>query len=442
MLDLLKRLQPDLMLILSGCCLMLVRLTFQTKTLSPKRRRILGCMQFAAALLLIFDRLAYLYRGVPGTTAFYIVRISNFLVYALSLYLPHSFNLYLFDLFRNEGKLKDIPGRLTVNEALFTTGLCLLVISQFTGLYYTFDGMNTYRRSAWQPVCYIIPLAITVAQLSVILQYRKLLRRRIIKSLILYTALSLMAAVIQFFVYGLSLTNIALVGMVVLLYVFALTDMNETVERSKELEIKYYRDEQQRVQLLFEQTAEALVTAIDAKDPYTHGHSTRVAEYSEKIAHIAGKDDEECRKVYYAALLHDVGKIGIADQIINKNDRLTNEEYRQIRHHPEIGSQILSGIKEAPYLSVGAHYHHERYDGHGYPDGLAGGEIPETARIIGVADAYDTMTSRRKYRDPLSQQEARKEVAEGAGTQFDPKFAQIMLQMIDEDTDYQMREHE
>ena len=337
--------------------------------------------------------------------------------------------------------MKKVPGRLLANEVLLLAGYVLLVIAQFTGLYYSFDASNTYRRSVWQPVSYIIPLVILALQVSVILQYRKLLRLRIIKSLIMYTALPLTATAIQFFAYGLSLTNIALVGMVVLLYIFALTDMNETVERSKELEIKYYKEEQQRVQVLFEQTAEALVTAIDAKDPYTHGHSTRVAEYSEKIARLAGKGDEECREIYFAALLHDVGKIGIADQIINKSDKLTNEEYGQIRHHPEIGSQILSGIKEAPYLSIGAHYHHERYDGHGYPDGLTGEQIPEIARIIGVADAYDTMTSRRKYRDPLPQMEARKEVAEGMGTQFDPKFAQIMLQLIDADTEYQMREH-
>lgn len=122
-------------------------------------------------------------------------------------------------------------------------------------------------------------------------------------------------------------------------------------------------------QTLFEQTAKALAGAIDAKDEYTHGHSSRVAKYSRKIAETYGLSPEECDVVYYAALLHDVGKIGVPDYIINKKGRLTNDEYAEIKKHPVIGDQILSTINEYPYLSVGAHYHHERYDGKGYPEG-------------------------------------------------------------------------
>lgn len=131
------------------------------------------------------------------------------------------------------------------------------------------------------------------------------------------------------------------------------------------------KEEQNRnSQRLFEQTAMALVGAIEAKDKYPHGHSSRVAQYSRMIAEEAGKSPRECEEVYYAALLHDVGKIGIAENIISKDSRLTDEEYSTIKQHTVLGNQILQRITEFPYISLGAHYHHERYDGRGYPMGL------------------------------------------------------------------------
>ena len=158
------------------------------------------------------------------------------------------------------------------------------------------------------------------------------------------------------------------------------------------------------------------------------------------IAYESGKDAEECREIYIIALLHDVGKIGVPRSIINKTSKLTDEEYEIIKSHTTMGYQILSKITEQPTLNIGAHYHHERYDGKGYPEGLKGEEIPEIARIIGVADAYDAMSSKRSYRDALPQEVVRSEIEKGLGTQFDPKFGKIMLRMIDEDVEYQMRE--
>ena len=155
-----------------------------------------------------------------------------------------------------------------------------------------------------------------------------------------------------------------------------------------------FEKKQQEAREQFEQTAEALASAIDAKDRYTNGHSRRVAEYSLRIAQEAGKSEEECEKTYFAALLHDVGKIGVPIEILSKKGRLTDEEFAQIKQHPAMGGQILSSIKKSPWLSIGARYHHERYNGRGYPEGLKGEEIPEIARIIAVADAYDAMTSK------------------------------------------------
>ena len=185
---------------------------------------------------------------------------------------------------------------------------------------------------------------------------------------------------------------------------------------------------------------QTLAEAIDAKDTYTNGHSSRVAAYSVQIAKRAGYSEKDQTDIYMMGLLHDVGKIGVPDAVINKPGKLTDEEFAQIKNHPVMGARILKTIKEMPKLVTGARWHHERYNGKGYPDGLAGEDIPEEARIIAVADAYDAMTSNRSYRRGMTQEKVREQIETGKGTQFDPGFADIMLQMIDEDTDYQMRE--
>ena len=191
---------------------------------------------------------------------------------------------------------------------------------------------------------------------------------------------------------------------------------------------------------LFKQMVFALAKTIDAKDPYTNGHSQRVADYSREIAFRAGKSKTYQRKIFFIALLHDIGKIGVSGQVLNKPDKLTPSEYSSIKVHPIIGSSILSSVQEMEELQVGARSHHERYDGTGYPDGLAGQAIPEKARIIAVADVYDAMTSKRSYRDILPQEVVREELVKAKGTQLDPKFTDIMLQMIDEDVEYRMHE--
>jgi len=191
---------------------------------------------------------------------------------------------------------------------------------------------------------------------------------------------------------------------------------------------------------LFLHVVECLADAIDAKDNYTKGHSGRVASYAKEIARRYGYDEKQQEKIFMMGLLHDVGKIGVPDEVINKPGRLTDEEFASIKKYPAIGYKILSNIREMPELSAGAKYHHERYGGNGYPNGISGEEIPEVARIIAVADAYDAMTSNRSYRGVLPQEKVRDEIEKGKGTQFDPKFADIMLEMMDDDIEYRMRD--
>ena len=436
----LKEHQLNIMLFMSGICFVLAILTLMTRALSPRRKRIIAFLEIAAMLLLMSDRYAYIFRGDPSRLGFWMVRISNFLVYFMTLFISHALTLYLCDLFRSEGKLTVFPMRIWICEGLFGLGLLLLIVSQFTGLYYTFDAQNTYQRAPANLICYIVPFLITFLQISMVAQYRKLLRPVIVIPLGLNTLVPLAASIVQIFTYGVSLTNMTVVGMAIVLYIFVVRDLSDTAERAKNLEIEFYRQEKEKEHEMFEQTAEALASAIDAKDQYTHGHSSRVAMYSQMIAREAGKSDEECEQIYFSALLHDVGKIGVPDSIINKNGKLTDEEFAQIKLHPLYGSQILSRIQQSPELRIGARHHHERYDGRGYPDGLKGEDIPEIARIIGVADAYDAMTSKRSYRDPMPQDRVREELFKGMGTQFDPQFAGIMLRQIDLDTKYAMKE--
>ncbi len=182
----------------------------------------------------------------------------------------------------------------------------------------------------------------------------------------------------------------------------------------------------------------ALSAAVDAKDRYTSGHSRRVAEYSKRIAARMGKSIEEQELIYFAGLLHDIGKIHISDAIINKPGKLDNDEFEIIKTHPSAGFHIIKGISPDPIFRDGVKFHHERYDGKGYPNGLMGENIPEVARIMAVADAYDAMASNRSYRKALPQEVVRGEIEKGRGTQFDPDIANVMLELIDEDTAYTM----
>lgn len=222
--------------------------------------------------------------------------------------------------------------------------------------------------------------------------------------------------------------------------ILQLDRLQKNLQQEVEKQTKVAEERRRKVERLSVQVMSALAATIDAKDTYTNGHSSRVAQYAKEIARRVGKTRQEQEDIYYVGLLHDIGKIGIPGEIINKTSRLTDEEYEIIKGHPVIGSNILKNISEMPDIGIGARWHHERYDGKGYPDRLGGEEIPEIARIIGVADAYDAMTSRRSYREVMPQEVVRGEIEKGKGTQFDPYFADVLLAMIDEDKEYQMHE--
>ncbi|MCR5088327.1 MAG: response regulator [Oscillospiraceae bacterium] len=203
----------------------------------------------------------------------------------------------------------------------------------------------------------------------------------------------------------------------------------------------YHRDLQAKVEEKTRQYQElalesifAIVNIIEAKDEITEGHSVRVAGYSMALARAMGYDEQRVDEVYQTGLLHDVGKIGIPDFILKKEGKLTSEEYGEIKEHTSIGGHILAAIETMGYLADGARYHHERFDGTGYPNGLKGREIPEIGRIIAVADVFDALISKRHYKEAMDVESAKKEILRGSGTQFDPDIVQVFLSLLDDGT--------
>ena len=222
------------------------------------------------------------------------------------------------------------------------------------------------------------------------------------------------------------------IGMLVLLFVNIVRTMKkiqdiERLRRRTEIEKNKKQTEKMSLQMM-----QTLSTTIEAKNEYTRGHSYRVAEYSALIAEELGWAPEEVQNLKHSAYLHDIGKIGIPDSILNKPSRLTDEEYSLIKRHTVIGAEILKDVTLIPNVIAVTRSHHERYDGKGYPDGLSGEKIPIHARIEAMADSYDAMNSRRIYRNSLPQDVIYEEIRKNRGLQFDPKITDIFLKLMDE----------
>ena len=208
----------------------------------------------------------------------------------------------------------------------------------------------------------------------------------------------------------------------------------------KTIELESYRNDLQ--QQLIEKTRQieqvtlqaitAVANTIDTKDTYAKGHSIRVAEYAGAIARELGFSSEEVQNLQYVALLHDIGKIAVPDNILNKPSKLTQKEYEIVMTHTSIGAEVLKDIQMINEVKEGAMSHHERYDGKGYPAGLKGEDIPVIARILCIADAYDAMTSTRVYKKSLTMSEAIAEIENGIGTQFDPWMARTFIKLLEE----------
>ena len=185
-----------------------------------------------------------------------------------------------------------------------------------------------------------------------------------------------------------------------------------------------------RLEQAYLESIQTLRYTVEAKDTYTRGHSDRVSEYSILIGEKMGLSENDIQTLMVGGIFHDIGKIGISDSILLKETKLTDSEYNEIKKHPSIGKNILSNTKIFQNLIPIVYYHHERFDGTGYPEGLSGNEIPLLARIVSVADAFDAMTSKRSYRNDLSIPEAIEELKRCSGSQFDPNITKVFLDIL------------
>ena len=211
------------------------------------------------------------------------------------------------------------------------------------------------------------------------------------------------------------------------------TRLYDEIHKTNEKYNKELSERNKDIERMTMQTITTIANTIDAKDEYTRGHSKRVAEYSATIAAELGMSDVEISNIRIIGLLHDIGKIGIPDSVLNKPGKLTNEEFQIMKGHTLAGAEILKDIDMIPGLEIGAKYHHERIDGKGYPEGISGDDIPYLARIIAVADAYDAMSSNRVYRRHLPKDKILSELEKGCGTQWDEEITKVMIRLINED---------
>ena len=421
------------MLGLSSACLTFALLLFFTGFLAKRRRLALILMEFVATFLLYFDRMAYIYAGQPGNKAYVLVRLSNFMVFILTAGVVLAFNLYLVDLLNVECHMEHMPWRIRIVSMASFFEMFLIILTQFNGFIYYIDENNLYHRGQGFLICYVIPVICPLIQYTVIREHKSQFSKLIYVSLVLYIFVPIAMGILQIFAYGISIVNMAMVMVSISLYIFTYLDINETVKRAHKLEVKEMQEEQNTMMRILKQTATAFMAAVEKRDIFSEGRSEKVALAARRIAERLGKGTDECEEIYFAALLHNIGKATLPDSILGKEGELTEEEMELVHAVPEESGKILAGITEYPYLKEAALFSHEHYDGSGYPKGLKGKEIPEVARIIAVAEDFGAMTTKKSYRRALPYPIAREEFVKLSGIKYDPEFAEMMIQIMDRD---------
>ena len=309
-----------------------------------------------------------------------------------------------------------------------------------------FDKKGQYVHAACFPLCYVFPLLMMLMMIGSIIVRHKYFSRGQFWAVLLINITSIAVAVLQYFV----LSNVLIlyaVGALCILNAFffletpdyqkmkrTMADL-EYLQKNLKEEVKKQTlvatQRREKVEQMSFQMIQTLATTIDAKDRYTNGHSSRVSYYAVLLARELGWNEEAVAALRSKGLLHDIGKIGVADVILNKPNRLKRVEYEVIQSHTVVGYEILRDSSFLPGSEEVARSHHERYDGTGYPDGLKGEEIPSEARIVAIADAYDAMNSDRVYRKALSRDIIRRELINGRGRQFDPQYLDVFVRLLD-----------
>ena len=423
-------------------CLILLFYQLIERRSNNKTNKWFTFMVLCNSAMLVGDLCDWTLGGIPGAFPYYAQGIFSIVVYfAASGLLLFSLYGWLISYIRQ--KIDISPNWLRVGIALSAIQVLIALAAPIIRIAYI-DADNYYQRGKLFPLTQVCPYIVYVLSFYLMIRYRRAFKKRERIYLGIFIVIPLFAELIQVMTYKYSTLNVACSLGLIMVFTFIQSERKlddeykvrgQIIDENKRLE-----ELQQYQENLSSQLIDVLCSTVEAKDQYTRGHSQRVAQYAREIMYRMGGDEKVLQEVYYIGLLHDVGKISIDDSIINKKGRLTEEEYEQIKLHTVAGYQILKHVDVIPDLAIGARWHHERYDGTGYPNGLAGDNIPLIARIISVADAYDAMTSNRSYHKIMPQSVVREEISRGMGRQFDPAIARIMLEMIDEDIQYDMKQ--
>lgn len=423
-------------------CLILLFYQLIERRSNNKSNKWFTFMILCNSAMLVGDLCDWTLGGIPGAFPYYAQGIFSIVVYfAASGLLLFSLYGWLISYIRQ--KIDISPNWLRVGIALSAIQVLIALAAPIIRIAYI-DADNYYQRGKLFPLTQVCPYIVYVLSFYLMIRYRRAFKKRERIYLGIFIVIPLFAELIQVMTYKYSTLNVACSLGLIMVFTFIQSERKlddeykvrgQIIDENKRLE-----ELQQYQENLSSQLIDVLCSTVEAKDQYTRGHSQRVAQYAREIMYRMGGDEKVLQEVYYIGLLHDVGKISIDDSIINKKGRLTEEEYEQIKLHTVVGYQILKHVDVIPDLAIGARWHHERYDGTGYPNGLAGDNIPLIARIISVADAYDAMTSNRSYHKIMPQSVVREEISRGMGRQFDPAIARIMLEMIDEDIQYDMKQ--
>lgn len=331
-----------------------------------------------------------------------------------------------------------------INLSILGAYALTLLLNGFFGFYFFFDSTNGYSHGPVYIMVNALSIFYLVESAAVFIAHKRNFNRRQIISIVVFYTVFLVSFVLQLTAFpGVLLSDFGTaVGALFVFfsietpdYAKLISTLDELNELKASLEIQVasrteeLKEEKHSYEALTLETLSSLARVIDAKDHYTVGHSFRVASYSKGIGEELGIKGSALEKLYFAGLIHDVGKIGIKEEILTKPGKLTNAEFEAIKAHSALGGDILKGIREFPVFEAVARSHHERYDGTGYPDKKAGENIPFEARIVSIADSYDAMTSDRSYRRALSDEVALKEIRENSGTQFDPQMVEAFIRL-------------
>lgn len=400
-------------------------------------RRLVFCqllailLDIAAAVGASFAKYIPIWLNIALNTLYF--ASTGFLFYTLHLFLI-SFGL----------KKKLGTALLVFSKTVLIMFLLLLSLNIPFGFLFTFKDGH-YERGPMNFLFILIPLIFFAECCHTFVLIRKRVSKLVFFVLLTLLVMSVVGPILQFTLFHKTLLSnfFSLFSMILCLFALVSPDYAELTKKQAELvELQQHLEEKaaaesekihrsdKKKEALSEQIINALAETIDAGDPNRVKHSENVAEMSRQIAYKMALPKNEAQNIYYTAILHDIGIIGVPEEVASKQGKLDPEEYEQMKKHSEIGERILSTITEMPDMAKSVRSHHERYDGSGYPDGLSGKDIPLAARIIAVADAYDAMVHERSYKNKLTASEAKQELSKHSGKQFDPEVVAAALEII------------